>query len=219
MTDNEILIGLRQNDRQIMEYLYKKLAPPIYAHVRDNGGDRIDFQDLYQDTFLKVLQNIQKGSYKPQQKFDAWFFTIAKNTWADKHRKQKKMLIEGDENLLLALALADESEISKDALRKLMLHDKKLEALHTVWGCETWTDTKCHRFLNAYHYGELSLLKIAEQEDKLNGKTIEELKEEKNKQARKDIQTNIGVQLKNCRKKLFLLVSEQLKQLQTLITN
>jgi RNA polymerase sigma factor (sigma-70 family) len=208
MTEEEILIGLRQNDRQITKYLYKRLAPPIYAYVRDHGGNVTDFKDLYQDTFLKVLQNIHNDRYNERNQFHAWFFSIARYTWADRHRQQQRFPVAGDENLLRALA--DDAEASEDALRQLILHDKKLEVLNKVWGSESWKDSKCHRFLNAFHYKALSFKEIAAQEEMLKGYTLEALEAPENKTVLKQIQTNIGVQLHNCRKKLFRLVEEQL---------
>ena len=157
MTDQEILTGLRQNDRKIMEYLYKTLAPPIFKHVLSNNGTKDDAKDVFQETFIKVLKNIQEDRYTDNNKFEAYFIQIARYTWTDHFRTNKTHFV-GDDDFLLERA--DESD--EDALMQLILHDNRLETLSTVW--QSWEDTDCHQRLSAFHFEGQSTQKIADTE-------------------------------------------------------
>lgn len=184
MTDQEILRGLRQNDRKTMEYLYKTLGPPIYKHVSSNNGTTDDGKDVFHETFIKVLKNVLENKYTDNNKFEAYFIQIARFTWTDHHRANNTHFV-GDDDFLLEKA--DESD--EEALMQLILHDNRLEALSVVW--QSWEDTECHRRLNAFHYENKSTQEIA------NTEGVE--------------QNTLLQQLRRCRMKLFKLVSQQLE--------
>ena len=184
LTDQEIFTGLRQHDRATTEYVYKTLAPPIFKYVLSNSGTREEAKDLFQETYIKVLKRMQEGKYNHQEKFEAYFITIARNTWIDYLRAKKHRPGPSDDDLLLQRA--DESD--EEALLQLLLHDRRLEALHRVW--QGWEDSDCRRILQAFHYDNIRTKDIANTEG---------------------IPQNTLLQrLFKCRSKLFRLVSKQL---------
>jgi RNA polymerase sigma factor (sigma-70 family) len=183
MTDQQILEGLRQNDRKTVEYVYKTLAPPIFKHVLTNSGTRDDGKDVFQETFIKVLKNLKEGKYNDNNKFEAYFIRIARNTWID-HLRANNTHFVGDDDFLLERADSDE-----EAFAQLLLKDNRLEALSIVW--KTWDDTDCQRRLNAFHFEDKSTQEIA------NTEGVE--------------QNTLLQQLRRCRQKLFKLVSKQLE--------
>jgi RNA polymerase sigma factor (sigma-70 family) len=184
MTDQEIINGIRQRDRKISEHVYKTLGPPIFKYVLTNSGTKDDAMDVFQDTFIKVLNKIEQGNYKDENKFEAYFIQIARYTWIDKIRDTKKDPFVSDSDTLLERA--DEGD--EDALMELILHDKRLEVLDIVW--QSWDDTDCRRRLNAFHYEDKSTQEIADTEGVSQNTLLQ--------------------QLRRCRKKLFILIQGKL---------
>jgi RNA polymerase sigma factor (sigma-70 family) len=184
MTDQEIIKGLRQNDKKTIEYVYKTLAPPIFKYILKNSGTRTDGDDVFHETFIKVLTNLQNGKYNDNNKFEAYFIQIARNTWID-HLRANKPYYAGDNDFLLERADEDDDE----AFAQLLLKDNRMEALLTVW--KTWDDTDCQRRLNAFHFEDKSTQDIA------NTEGVE--------------RNTLLQQLRRCREKLFKLVSRHLK--------
>ena len=186
MTDRQIYMGLRQNDRATTEYIYKTLAPPLFKYVLSNNGSREEAKDLFQETFIKVLKRIHNDQYNDLDKFEAYFLTIARNTWID-HLKSKKnkVLVDPDDQLWQR---ADDSD--EEAVLQLVLHDRRMEALHAVW--ETWEDTICRRMLHQFHYDRTRTKDIAEAENVP--------------------QNTILQRLFKCRSKVFRLVQQRLQQ-------
>lgn len=185
MTDQAILLGLRQNDRKTIEYIYKTLSPPITKYVLTNSGTREDGQDVFQYTFIKVLKNLQDGKYNDNNKFEAYFIQIARNTWIDYLRTNKATYYVGDDDHLLERA----TDSDEDALAQLLLKEKSLDALAQV--LKSWDDTDCQRRIIAFHFEDKSTQEIADTEG---------------------VERNTLLQrLHKCRKKLFKLVSQQLK--------
>ena len=134
MTDQQIILGLRQNDRQTTEYIYKTMGPSVLRYILSNSGTRDDAKDFFQEAFIKVLMNVRGGKYDSRQKFEGYFMTIAKNTWLDNLRRKKEKYVDDDDDSLLKLA--DDSD--EEALLQLILHDKRLDVLNTVWESDTW---------------------------------------------------------------------------------
>jgi RNA polymerase sigma factor (sigma-70 family) len=186
MTDREIFAGLSQNDKATTEYVYKTLAPPIFKYVLSNNGTRDEAKDLFQETYVKVLKKIRDEKYNHQEKFEAYFITIARNTWIDQLRTKKRRLAVGDEDALLQRA--DDS--GEEALLQLVLHDKRLEALHGVW--EAWEDTDCRRILQRFHYDNTRTKDIALSEGVSQNTLLQ--------------------RLFKCRSKLFRLVSQRVEK-------
>lgn len=186
MTDQEIQTGLRQNDRATTEYLYKTLAPPVFKYVLLNSGTREAAQDLFQETYLKVLKNIVEGKYRQHDKFEAYFLTVARNTWIDQLRaRQKTTRLNTDDPA--QYQFIDDPE--DDQLARRIVHDRQLEALDYVWA--SWQDTDCQRVLRRFHYDNARTKDIAVEEN--------------------TSQNTLLQRLFKCRSKLFKLVELQLK--------
>lgn len=167
-----------------MAHIYKTLAPPVFKYVLSNSGTREEAKDLFQEAYLKVLNNVQSERYRDQDKFEAYFFTIVRNTWIDYlRRKRKHQPLQLDETLWQSAEAAEE-----DALVQLVLHDQRLNALHNAW--QQWADTNCRRILQRFHYDQIRTKDIAQEEG---------------------ISQNTLLQrLFKCRTKLFRLVQSQL---------
>jgi RNA polymerase sigma factor (sigma-70 family) len=185
MTEQQLVAGLLNNDQDAIRYVYKTLAPPIYKYVLSNQGSLDDAKDIFQECFVKVWRKISAGAYEHQGKFDAYFIQVARNTWIDQLRQQKKMRFVQDDDYLLARADADD----EDALSHLMVHDDRMSALATVWA--QWEDTACRDRLQAFHYDRVSTHQLAECEAVPLGTILK--------------------RLFDCRKKLFKIVSQTIK--------
>jgi RNA polymerase sigma-70 factor (ECF subfamily) len=69
--------------KELIEMIEKPLVNFIYRYV----GERSEAEDIFQDTFVRVLQTIR--GYRPKAKLSTWIFTIARNLCLD-HIKSKK---------------------------------------------------------------------------------------------------------------------------------
>ncbi len=186
MKDRDIINGLVQNDPSTAQYVYKTLAPPLFKFVLSNNGTREEAKDLFQETYLKVLINIREKRYADREKFEAYFLTVARNTWLDHLRGQKKSFVKVDQDKLVQLA--DNSDA--DALVQIIQHDQRMEALHHVW--TSWKDTDCYRILHLFHFEQKRTKDIALSEQ--------------------ITQNTLLQRLFSCRQKLFRLVSQHLPE-------
>ena len=63
----------------------------IFNFINSKVNDRETAEDLFQDTFIKVIKTLKSQSYNEEGKFLPWVMRIAHNLVIDYFRKNKKM--------------------------------------------------------------------------------------------------------------------------------
>jgi RNA polymerase sigma-70 factor (ECF subfamily) len=82
------VVALAQQGREIAyRELLRRYERPVLSLVFRMVHDRTIAEDLAQDTFIKVLNNIDR--YRPEFKFSSWLFKIANNVAIDHLRKRQ----------------------------------------------------------------------------------------------------------------------------------
>jgi len=84
-----VQLFLQGEDRALTELVYRyqsKIFSGIYLLVKD----RYIAEDLFQETFIKIVATLRSGKYADQGKFLPWAIRIAHNLCIDYFRKVKK---------------------------------------------------------------------------------------------------------------------------------
>ena len=55
--------------------------------------DKETAEDLFQDTFIKVINTLRVGNYREEGKFNQWIMRITRNLIIDHFRKSQKCLL------------------------------------------------------------------------------------------------------------------------------
>lgn len=106
------------------EEIYKIFFRDVYLYIRSLAGNEHLAEDITQESFMKALKSIDR--FDGQKDIRAWLFTIAKNTYLSRCRKQKHLT--GDE--------IPESFADPDASFETRLEDEE-------------TVLRIHRFLHS----------------------------------------------------------------------
>lgn len=90
-------LALRGRESAYRE-LIDRYQRPVFALIYRMVRDRELAEDLAQDTFVKVLNALDR--YKPEYKFSSWIFKIANNTALDEIRRKrlKTISLQGSPN-------------------------------------------------------------------------------------------------------------------------
>lgn len=103
----EILIN--RHNQKIISFIYSKVL------------DRDVAEDIFQDTFIKVIKTLNRGSYSEEGKFLPWVMRIAHNLIIDHFRKNKRMpKFEGGEDFNIFSVIKDD----KLNVEKQMIKDQ-----------------------------------------------------------------------------------------------
>ncbi|MBL7931887.1 MAG: sigma-70 family RNA polymerase sigma factor [Bacteroidia bacterium] len=91
LSDNELVqlyIGGNEESLAVLLHRHKrKLFSSIIVVVKDQQLA----EDIFQDTFVKVIQTLKRGQYNEEGKFLPWIVRIARNLIIDHFRRAKKM--------------------------------------------------------------------------------------------------------------------------------
>ncbi|MFT5713797.1 MAG: RNA polymerase sigma-70 factor (ECF subfamily) [Flavobacterium sp.] len=71
--------------------LIKRHESRIYGFIYSKISDRDISNDIFQDTFIKVIKTLKSNSYNEEGKFLPWVMRISHNLIIDHYRKSKKM--------------------------------------------------------------------------------------------------------------------------------
>jgi RNA polymerase sigma-70 factor (ECF subfamily) len=85
-TDQEVVARARKGIEAAYRELIGRYQRPVLSLIYRLVRDRELAEDLTQDTFIKVLNAIDR--YDPKHKFSSWIFKIAHNTAIDQLRKK-----------------------------------------------------------------------------------------------------------------------------------
>ncbi len=78
-------------DENALSILINKHQSKIYGFIYSKMPDRDVADDIFQDTFIKVIKTLKSNSYNEEGKFLPWVMRISHNLIVDHFRKNKKM--------------------------------------------------------------------------------------------------------------------------------
>ena len=91
LTDNELIIRYREGDASAFETLLERYQAKVYGYIFSVVKDKETADDIFQDTFYKVIVTINSDQYKDENKFVHWVMRIAHNLIVDHFRRNNKM--------------------------------------------------------------------------------------------------------------------------------
>jgi RNA polymerase sigma-70 factor (ECF subfamily) len=78
-------------DENALAILINRHQSKIYGFIYSKVNDRDISDDIFQDTFIKVIKTLKSNSYNEEGKFLPWVMRIAHNLIIDHFRRNKKM--------------------------------------------------------------------------------------------------------------------------------
>ena len=91
LSDKILVKNYLDGDNTSFEILLKRHKSRVFAFIMSKVKNRDITEDIFQDTFIKVINSLQKGKYNEEGKFLPWMMRISHNLIIDYFRKQSKM--------------------------------------------------------------------------------------------------------------------------------
>jgi RNA polymerase sigma-70 factor (ECF subfamily) len=80
-----------EGDEYALATLIERHQSKIYGFIYSKVMDKDTTEDIFQDTFIKVIKTLKSKNYNEEGKFLPWVMRIAHNLIVDHFRKTKKM--------------------------------------------------------------------------------------------------------------------------------
>lgn len=87
---DDVLVGLYSSgNSKAFDILLDRYKDKLFAYIRFIIRNRELAEDIFQETFVKAIVTLQKGSYSSSGKFGAWLTRIAHNLMIDYFRQER----------------------------------------------------------------------------------------------------------------------------------
>ena len=156
ISDQELIGRYLAGHHPSLERLIRRHKNRVFAYILMIVKDKELSEDLFQDTFIKVINTIRSGNYKEEGKFIQWVMRIAHNLIIDHFRKAKRIpLVENSDDY----NIFDRIRIPVESVEEVMI----TEQIHQdVKKLIDYLPKKQREVLVMRHYDDMSFKDIAE---------------------------------------------------------
>jgi RNA polymerase sigma-70 factor (ECF subfamily) len=125
-TDYELIIKFIGGEQPCFEQLIHRHKNKVFAYISLYIRDQALAEDIFQDTFLKVIQSVKAGKYVDNGKFLSWVMRISHNLIIDHFRRVKQMNTISNDNyesdLFNSKSFAEDN-VEDELIKKQIHHD------------------------------------------------------------------------------------------------
>lgn len=91
LSDAQLVNNYILGEEIALSVLINRHQARLYGFIFSKIQDRDATEDVFQDTFIKVIRTLKRGNYNEQGKFLPWVMRIAHNLVIDYFRKNNRM--------------------------------------------------------------------------------------------------------------------------------
>jgi len=118
LTDYDLVAEFISGNERSIEILINRHKNKVYTYILMLVKNQELAEDIFQDTFYKVIRSLRENRYKDDGRFIGWVLRIAHNLVIDHFRRQKnmRMVCQEDERIFISennVDLAAEEKIIK----------------------------------------------------------------------------------------------------------
>lgn len=109
LEDSVLIKSYINGDERALETLINRHNQRISSFIYSKVNDRGITEDIFQDTFIKVIRTLKRGTYSEEGKFLPWVMRIAHNLIIDHFRKSSRMpMYDGSDSFNVFSLMGDE---------------------------------------------------------------------------------------------------------------
>jgi len=98
VNDNSLVQKFIDGDQSAIEILINRHKEQVYTYIVLVVKNQHLAEDIFQDTFIKVIRSLKTGKYTENGKFVSWVIRIAHNLIIDHFRKEKLLYLTSNES-------------------------------------------------------------------------------------------------------------------------
>ncbi len=158
-SDQVLINGFISGNHQCLEEIIQRHKSRVFNYIVMLVKDKQLADDIFQDTFVKVIHKLKSGKYTEEGKFLQWVMRIAHNMIIDHFRKEKRFQVVGqnDEydvfNTIKSYDMPYEHTVMKE-----QVHEQVRQLVELL-------PPEQRDVLKMRHYMDMSFKEIAEETD------------------------------------------------------
>ena len=122
-SDAQLAQAFSDGQERALEVLIHRYKDKIYTSVYMLVKDKYLAEDIFQDTFLKIIKTIKSGRYDEQGKFLPWAIRVAHNLCMDHFRKSRQQIpvtLPDGQDISVLFGAGD---LASDGIEKRQVHE------------------------------------------------------------------------------------------------
>ena len=125
--DEQLVSSYIGGKNHSLDILINRHRPRLLSFIISKVRDKALAEDIFQETFLKVIQTLKKGQYNEQGKFLPWVMRIAHNLSIDFFRRNKKhKFVRSKDDFNIFDIIKDSSvSVEDEMIQKKIINDVK----------------------------------------------------------------------------------------------
>ena len=157
-TDYELVQEFINGNQISIEYLITRHKNKVYTYILLIVKNEQLAEDIFQDTFIKVIQSLKQGKYRDNGRFLSWVIRIAHNLIIDHFRKEKQLNTLSNDSY--ETDIFNSKKMSDKNVEEFLIEDQIQNDVRKLID-ELPDDQK--EVILLRHYGGLSFKEIADQ--------------------------------------------------------
>ncbi len=160
MSDQDLIQQYLSGNNIAIEKLINRHRTKVFTYIVLVVKNQQLAEDIFQDTFIKVIRSLVDGKYKDNGRFVSWVIRIAHNLIIDHFRKEKQINTLSNDDY--EADIFNSKKFSDQNIEDLMIRDQITNDVRQL--IDELPDEQKQVIL-LRHYGGLSFKEIAEQTD------------------------------------------------------
>ena len=133
LSDQQLISLYLSGDEAAFETLLNRHQQQVYSKIFFIVRDSDLANDLFQDTFIKVVNTLKSGKYNEEGKFLPWVMRIAHNLSIDHFRRGKKMrMLRATEEFDVFDTMCSDEPHMEDRMIQEQIHQDVRDLLETL---------------------------------------------------------------------------------------
>jgi len=157
-SDQELIERFIEGEKASMETLIQRHKKKVYSYILITVKNTHVADDLFQDTFIKVINSLKSGTYTDKGKFISWVIRIAHNITIDYFRKEKNLNTCSNDDS--EVDLFNSEKFSDENIEDRIVGEQIISDVRTIID---YLPAEQKEIIMMRHYGGMSFKDIAEQ--------------------------------------------------------
>ena len=155
MTDTQLVLAFQEGNVYAFEALIARYQDKLYSSILFLVKDKYLAEDMFQETFIRIIDTLRNKRYNEEGKFLPWALRIAHNLCVDHFRKVKRTpsILTGDNQDIFEVINVVEETAEQKMMRR-QSHD-------TMYAMLDKLPEEQREVIVLRHFGDMSFKDIA----------------------------------------------------------
>ncbi len=129
VTDQQLINSYLQGNLKSFETLIERHQKKVFTSIYILVKDKELAEDIFQDTFIKVIDKLHSKKYREEGKFGPWVVRMAHNMVIDYYRKEKHMPCVRDTE---DYCIFDSLDLLDENIQDKIIHNQNLKQIRDL---------------------------------------------------------------------------------------